>query len=432
MSEKKISILNVLIFALYLFPVVGANFTLFSYFMLYCVPIMYFLVNFKLVRKLFLNLKVNYCADCAFLGIMLFLSVSAPLAHNTGDFTYIWTVLGIVRKMIIYLFLTLVTYKTYKKENVLTGFLLTHSLASALYVVATMLFVLLSPLKTWWVGLWQFDHMEFLNTYGYTARFGWSGFSGYRETITCSISIVFLLYMINEKAKKNLSVGNLALFVLMGLNLIGNMFYGRSGVVVFAVVAVVSVFIYRRVRLSTVFKILLAAIPVIAIVIYIISSNEKMAEWLDWLTTPFINLITTGKMNNFSFDHLFNDMIFMPEKKTLWLGDGRYVDPRDNTLYYMGTDSGFMRQILFWGVMCTVFTYYYSIHSMKTLFNKQKWRFAVMLLAAYAIYEVKGEVYYQIIPLFTCLSLMTDWEDTTNKEVRQVRLTTSFRNVERI
>ena len=94
-------------------------------------------------------------------------------------------------------------------------------------------------------------------------------------------------------------------------------------------------------------------------------------DWYIWATTPIFNLLKTGSFNNYSANHLLNDMIFVPEWKTILHGDGWYTDLATG-LHYMKTDVGFMRQLLFWGIGGALLSYCIVFSSLKLLGPKHK------------------------------------------------------------
>lgn len=75
---------------------------------------------------------------------------------------------------------------------------------------------------------------------------------------------------------------------------------------------------------------------------------------LPWAFEMFMN-DSGGKLETNSSNEL-KEMYFMPPVKTLLIGDGLYVNPYDNTRYYMDTDAGYMRHVLFYGIVGCVLT----------------------------------------------------------------------------
>lgn len=90
-------------------------------------------------------------------------------------------------------------------------------------------------------------------------------------------------------------------------------------------------------------------------------------------------------------------MLFIPSNKTLVFGDGYYTNSTTNS-YYMETDSGLMRQLLFWGVIGTSVSYGCVLILFSSFKDKYK-MLSIILLLGFIIFEIKGEVYYEYIPL---------------------------------
>ena len=73
----------------------------------------------------------------------------------------------------------------------------------------------------------------------------------------------------------------------------------------------------------------------------------KRQIWLRWVFQSFINYSEQGSFSTTSTQSL-KEMYFTPNGKTLLLGDGYYTDA--DGLYYMGTDVGLFRAVLFGGI----------------------------------------------------------------------------------
>jgi hypothetical protein len=69
---------------------------------------------------------------------------------------------------------------------------------------------------------------------------------------------------------------------------------------------------------------------------------------LPWAFEMFQN--NSGGMFETRSSNELKTMYFMPSFWTAVFGDGFYVNPKDPTAYYMNTDAGYMRHLLFYGV----------------------------------------------------------------------------------
>lgn len=107
-----------------------------------------------------------------------------------------------------------------------------------------------------------------------------------------------------------------------------------------------------------------------------------------------------GKLETNSSNEL-KEMYFMPPVKTLIMGDGLYVNPYDSTRYYMDTDAGYMRHILFYGIIgvfLTAILYGMIFYQMFNLAGKIKnltsiRLFVVFLCIYYFVSQIKGDLF---------------------------------------
>ena len=121
--------------------------------------------------------------------------------------------------------------------------------------------------------------------------------------------------------------------------------------------------------------------------------------WFDWAFDLVINFINKKTLRTDSSDVLLNRMLFIPDFKTILIGDGRYTE---NELYYMETDAGIMRPLLFGGLIFA-FVRYISLYGIllwrmfkRETENPEKIVFFWILLMC-ILFEIKGEI------VFSCL-----------------------------
>lgn len=408
----KTSIPLMLLFCIYLHPVMLKGPSILSYIYIYGIPAIYLILNISKYR--ILTIKQGILIGLAI--ILIVLSIVYPTLHNTNDYSYVKVATYIFRKLVVYIFLVSILAKHYKEKTTIDLFMYYFSLAQATYVVGTILLVFLPGIKKVWFSLFNevIDSEEYLQAYGYTFRIGWQGFSGFGFTIFCSFSCLFLMYLYYNKNSK-LSLTTTQFIVPFALCFLGNMFYGRSGLIVSIVGCLAALVVWNRKHF---FKVLKIAV-LIAVVIEVVYSLRDVAffrDWYNWMSTPIINVVKTGHFNNASFQTT-QDMIFKPEMKTIFLGDGYFMQDGH---YYMKTDSGFMRNILFWGMLGLIISYGMTIYSLTELKKKDTLLF-ILFVGAFFAFEYKGHVYYD----FAAIMLAFTFIDT----IRQKYLVTGTVNL---
>ncbi|MCI8780539.1 MAG: hypothetical protein HFH70_07670, partial [Lachnospiraceae bacterium] len=303
---------------------------------------------------------------------------------------------------VIYLFLVCILLKYYKEKIRVEVFYYYFALANAIYVVGTVCFVFVPGLHQLWFKIFS-ENVEntnvLLQSFGYTFRIGWQGFSGFRMTLHCTLSCLFLLYMYYSRDSK-IKIKRHVFFICYALCFMGNMFYGRSGLAVTVLLTIVAIVAWNRGQLKKIFRFVIAGVFFI-MAIYIFRDAPLISDWYEWMSRPFINLLTSGSFQNASFSSL-SDMYFLPGGKTILWGDGYFTK---NGGYYMNTDSGFMRNILFWGMIGGVLSYFTTVYCMWDL-RKKNIVFFLMFCVAFILFEYKGDTYYEFITLFYVIAFM--------------------------
>ena len=400
MKKNKFYVELLLVFAIFNNPIIFYNYSYICYSLIYGIPLIYIILNFYQLRSYFRGMPLSIFTIVIWPIFALSLSFIIPTFYGTNDYSYVNVILAIYRRAIICVFLFMLIGKKYPQEAVVEQFMFYYACATALYVISTILFILFPALKNFWIRTTHLSskYLELLKSFGYVGRFGWSGFAGFRNTIDATLSIIFLTYL-----EHNNRLPTQRYMALVIICFIGNLFYGRSGVLVSVICIVVGLILYKKLSFKSISMIILSTGSVVLVFIIVKSRVPAINEWYVWASTPFKNLIQTGSFNNYSADYLLKDMIFVPEGKTLWVGDGLYIDPV-NGKYYMDTDSGFMRQILFWGILLSSITYFVLILSVYYMNHGVVLK--ILLLLMCVLFEIKGEVYYEMLPLFTIIALI--------------------------
>lgn len=362
---------------------------------------LYIFLHLKLFRCFFQYLSKKQTLSFLLIFLLIVLSFGIPFLYETGDYSYLLTATFILRKFIIYTFLLMVIWKKYREKSSVDHFIYYFSIATALYVLSTLLLVMIPSLRSFWLDVTTSEFEKgLLDSYGYTMRVGWQGYSGFRCTFRCTLSVIFLMYLLLTKSSC-LHIKKRRLFLLLIFTFAGNTFYGRSGLMISLITVVIALIMSGSIGVKyTIHFTFIAAIGLI--LVYILGNTSTgLHDWYIWMSTPFKNLFTTGSFNNYSVNNLVDNMLFMPDVNTIIFGDGYYTDPLTKS-YYMQTDSGLMRQILFWGLMGMTVSYGCIIVFLSNF--KRKYRIlGFALLLSIIIFEIKGEVYYEFLPLLFIL-----------------------------
>ena len=146
-------------------------------------------------------------------------------------------------------------------------------------------------------------------------------------------------------------------------------------------------------------------------------TNETLQEIenkiLPWAFSIYFNYQDSGKLEDETVNIIMQKFYWMPPWKTFIFGDGLYMDPYEG--YYMHTDAGYMRSLLFFGVIGSFFVYIIYIFIAYVVLKKATEyhlpffsQIIIGLTVCWFFYHWKGDLLisgYRIPILFLFLSL---------------------------
>lgn len=411
MYNKKIKEFNskivlLLLFAIYIYPFYFKNLEIIGYIIIYLLPAIYVLLKLPNFKSIIRKCSVSQFICAVGIIILVIFSLIVPYTHETNDYSYFSIIFAILRKFVIYIFLfiLIISKKRNRNENPEIIFMEFYVGATIIYILGTVCFSLCSPLREFWMSVIENEgYSRLMNTYGYGFRVGWQGFSGYRNTFSCSVAVLFILYLLNYKSGyKKYTFRTKKYFFCLIITLIGNMFYGRTGVLCSFIIIFYYIMAEKMLSLSFIVKCGVLTIFFIICIVFLKNKISFINDWIYWMSEPFVNLLETGSFNNYSYTNVTENMIFLPSDHTLLFGDGRYAG--SNGSYYMGTDVGFMRLILFWGVIGMLIAYIVVFFSILSVEKKNNMKICMFII--FIIYEFKGEIYYEIIAIMLAIGYM--------------------------
>ncbi|HDL1517161.1 TPA: hypothetical protein PW062_001594, partial [Mannheimia haemolytica] len=194
-----------------------------------------------------------------------------------------------------------------------------------------------------------------------------------------SIFYLMLLHFLLAYNKKTDVVNEWFLFLLLCVGLIS----GRT----FLLMSVISIALYFK------WKYILPLIAFTALILFlaiVFPENRYVEHALE----PVINLLSgTGKVSS-STDNLVKNHLFLPTLNQFISGDGLYYTETGG--YYGGSDSGYIRQVLYGGVSymlaCFAFTYYF-VRKVAVNWFEGSWIFTLSTIGILAILNIKADTF---------------------------------------
>ncbi|AHG72754.1 Membrane protein [Mannheimia sp. USDA-ARS-USMARC-1261] len=194
-----------------------------------------------------------------------------------------------------------------------------------------------------------------------------------------SIFYLMLLHFLLAYNKKTDSINEWFLFLILCVGLIS----GRT----FLLISIISIALYFK------WKYLL---PLIAFTILILFLAIVFPEnrYVEHALEPVINLLSgTGKVSS-STDNLVKNHLFIPTLSQFISGDGLYYTETGG--YYGGSDSGYIRQVLYGGLsymlVCFAFTAYF-VRKVAINWFGGSWIFTLSTIGMLAILNIKADTF---------------------------------------
>ena len=174
----------------------------------------------------------------------------------------------------------------------------------------------------------------------------------------------YYLYMFLEQRKKYIYF-SLFMFVAQFLSIA---FVGRTGFILLVSFMMIS-FLFGRITFQKGVRVLgfVALVGFIGYGLYRFAVPDAARELLEtrlfpWAFESAYSFVERGTFETSSTTEIWEDMIFLPDSlKTLFIGNGIFVDPINPEYNYMDTDSGYIRFIFFSGLLGSFFFYLYFV-----------------------------------------------------------------------
>lgn len=402
-----------LLCAYHFFPFITMRGSILLYIWAYGVPIIYIAFNLNYLKRILSAMvKLEVLSSIVLLVILSCLSILIPVAYGTYDFTYfsdaIMTMLKILIRMLFILLVIIKNIPHASKETFMKYFIF----SCCLYICGTILMLIVPGIKDIFLGLVK--ESEYSKTLAletrYSTRYGWGGFSGFEYTFKCVLAIIFNDYLINKAIKDK------KMWMMLGVSaflLIGTLFYGRVGFL-FGIIVVAFLFIKMLIKRPRILVVVVLLCGVAGVSLMVLASvNQSVQVWFNWAFDLFITFIETGKLQTDSSNVLFEQMLFVPEIKTILFGDGMYTSSAGS--YYMTTDAGIMRSLLFGGIVFATVRYLslyivLIINILRKQYIKAEKQLFFWTLLLCIIFEIKGEIVFSCLPIIIWVVVMDKYE----------------------
>lgn len=245
---------------------------------------------------------------------------------------------------------------------------------------------------------------------------GITGFSSYINGYILGMGFFLNSWLIIECKKINY------LYVLKSvLLLIGAMLASRTSIILLCPAFFYLIFNMRRPNVRLFFLLLL--ILIFFVVFYVLYNDlSKEVDYLiEWGTEVFRSVLGKGNSHKIHSVEILEKFYWLPEVKTFLFGDCKYIAD-DGVLYYMNTDAGYMRMLLYMGfILCSflyfvILIFYYNIIlNIKQSFNSKTGFYFLFLFLSFFIVQYKGNLFSDGKSFFIIIFLIAGYFCTIEK-----------------
>lgn len=328
---------------------------------------------------------------------MFVMVASYPVIRLTNDFGFAKPMLHTIASIPACVFIA--SFLDRRDQQGLAGNIAGYQFTSDLLLVQTLFILVMlafPEFKSFADSLTKTSaQLERMGTYGGGRGLGLSGSVafGLATTMGLLLYIVFFLRFYNNN--KSLSGMD---FVAMFFVFVASMSAGRTAIagatILFATIFLLSIY---YVRLLTIVRAAFVAVLGIAFLVAMMSFSGIRAidHYFLYVFQPIQHYLDYGDFQVSSVKAL-NEMYYVPGQDTLLAGDARYMSDVGPG-YYGGVDAGYMRGLLYWGVLGSIL--FYSAWLLLFIFSYFSFRrvlpgssvFFASIFVISLIFQYKGE-----------------------------------------
>lgn len=340
-----------------------------------------------------------------------------PILHGTQDYSYFGEYITIIATVLTCLVICVRIYKTEGENDLCEKFMRNFIYAMMLYVFSSVIAIVFPSyrefiIKT--VSMSDYAH-SVIQVEKYRTRIGFAGLSVYSSGIKCALANLFVLFFAFKSLRENNRI-RLGIWILYAWTILGEFLYSRTSLLlsILCLFLFVILVLTRLHRITTFLKFVLLGAFATLLVILLVGQFEGDNASLAWQLEVLVNMLN-GRGFNATSLNIMRRMAFVPSIPTLLFGDGRYAGV--NGGYYMSTDLGYMRSILYYGLFGFLFVVNLVAITLKTIPRIRKepeyGMLAIMSFIAFTVFEIKGEcmgVFYPVIFTLMCCTSYSNEE----------------------
>lgn len=327
------------------------------------------------------------------------LAVAVTSFHNVYDYSIVTSLINNLLSVIGVIFLVSILHGRHEKSVI--DLFVTLLLIQSVIIIAMLV---LPSLRELIQGMIRSEsEMARLSGYAGVRGLGLSGSIAFGLAVTMGTLVFFLHYWLAYYQRNKSSIMT---FCILSLALLASLSAGRTAVLGFLVGLIFYPMVYSipRYFLQSFKQVLTIAIGVALLLIYIFNNEAlyQVAYRYSLYVFQFMwNYLDSGSFSVSSLETL-EQMYFIPDDDVWLFGTGHYTSADGS--YYMNTDAGYMRFLLFFGAIGSAFIYILFVTLTFLLYLKTRHHIkgafilSVLLIVMAFIFHYKGEVVMYNVP----------------------------------
>lgn len=344
-----------------------------------------------------LRLKMAYLIKSRYLirifsslTLLFIVSVLIPIFHNSNDFTILKGLFGILLTLMITLFVYVsISSRLNKKTDIIKYIIIVFFIQSLIQILALVSPSFLSIIQ-------YFQPQNVIEIAGSNYYQGLRGLSLSTEQffgLSTAYGLVIIFYTKYILDERKMNVPNIMIILIL---LTSAFFVGRTVVIGLSFSILYFIFYAGNVhKLKFIYKIFMM-IVMFSVIIFNLLNNELQQFIVDIILPQVFDIYSNSKANS-SLSRLYEMLSISINEMTFILGDGLYMK---NGHYYMHTDSGYFRQLLYGGMFFVLLNFIYQIFYFlygKLYFTTRREKknfflFSLLIFLYLSVLHVKGEV----------------------------------------
>jgi hypothetical protein len=364
--------------------------------------VVYLIIHYFIINITSKSLKSTFNKELLYIGLWILLLIGLSLLSNllnhTNDFYIAYSFLLMLIETLLGSYLIYQLYlKRYSFKELLDIYIII-ALLQSLIIIGMFIS---EGFRNFIYLIANLNAEQLAQRYGGFRGFGLAGSVTYDLAFLLSMSMIFITYILSFYKEKKVFYIISWFFIFIAVAMTGRT--GWFGVALSLLVFLVN--IKNKNTLLSIMKFIFFLLIGIVSFVYILKTynietyNILILKVIPYVFEMFINFYETGSFSTHSTEALGN-MYFLPELKTLLVGDGYFNAPQGQGMgeyYYMDVDPGYLRMVLFYGIFSSAVLYGLYIYLFyilrKYTFNYKGFTSIVtMLFIYYFVVQWKGSV----------------------------------------